>query len=256
MNISESIQSENRDEARVKAYVISMPDAHVRRESMRSQLDCTGLDWRFFDAHTTLIDGLSLERKCWPRVNGRELKNSEIGCYASHYDVMQNFANDNTVDVAMVFEDDAVIDIEYISNVAEILSLARRYGYIKFNTSLIAPSSLVYIQGRRRLLRFRKSVYGGLAYVIDKKTARRFVDHLRKVRRPVDMELDRFWAHGVPILCLYQPVAIESSKPTQIGDRSFTVKGWNRVVWKFNNQIEKLRCLFSNLLYDVKIRKV
>ncbi len=246
----------NTGEIRTKTYVISMRDASERREEMKRQLDKSGLDWSFCDAHDAPITDLICERSSWLRSIGRPLNDRELGCYSSHYDNLTKFVSDDSADIALVFEDDAVIDIEHLANINGLSELVARYGYIRLNAQNLAKASLVYIQGRRRLLRFRKSVYGTLAYALDKKTAKHLLIHLRKVRRPIDMEIDRFWDHGVPILCLYQPVAIESSKPTQIGQRNFSVSGLNWFAWKIMNQVEKLRCIYANLLYDLGIRSV
>ena len=236
--------------------VISLPSSGLRRQQMSLQLDEIGIPWQFFDALDSLSSCLIAHAGSWPIMNGRMLRESELGCYASHYELLMMHSKADEDDILIVLEDDAILDTTYFKAVDDIINLTRQFGYVKFNGQLIAQSSEVYIQGRRRVVRFHNKVHGSLAYAIDRRTAIRFCKHLKNVFRPIDIEMDRFWAHGIPVLCLYQPVAIERSAPTGIVGREFTVSGRTWLLWKINNQIEKIRCFSANLCYRVGLKRV
>jgi glycosyl transferase family 25 len=225
------------------AFVISMTSAGERRSRMRAQMEHIPANWEFFDAHLSPIPELVLHPDKWRRINGRLLNKAEIGCYSSHYALWSRHSQAADDDLMLVLEDDALIDTDYLSDLAPLRTIMQRFGYIRFHCHLIAPAQTLYYQDRRRVLRFKRKVHGTLAYCIDAKTARTFRDRLKHVYRPVDVEMDRYWVHGVPIFCLYPFVAIERAAPTQIAGRDFERGALSdHVRWKFNNQVEKLRC--------------
>jgi len=234
---------------------ISMANSATRRQRMAAQLNETGLPWRFFDALRGPTDDLILHKRLWLYLNGCTLLDNELGCYASHYQLLKLHAASTEDDILVILEDDAILDTLFFKDVSQIVNATRRYGYLRLNAQMAANYSEVEILGRRRIIRYRAKVHGCLAYAITPKMAARFVQHFKHVYRPIDIEFDRFWQHHVPILCLYQPVAIEASAPTSIPGRGFTVTGLDRIIWKVNIRIENLRCFFANCLYDLKIRR-
>ena len=73
------------------------------------------------------------------------------------------------------------------------------------------------IEARRFLVEYAAYVHGTQGYVISRAGAERFVRHCRRVRRPVDNELDRAWDHGVPCLALFPFPLTEISTGSTIG---------------------------------------
>ena len=210
---------------------------------MEAQLRTLPIAWEFFDAHTGPAPELTLHEDRWQRLNGRTLNAAEIGCYSSHYTLWREHAKAPDDDVMMILEDDGLLDTDYLGDLAPLREIVRQYGYIRFHCHLIAPARTLLHQDRR-------PVHGTLAYCLDARTARRLTERLRHVYRPVDVEMDRYWEHGVPITCLYPFVALERAAPTQIGARGFrrgnTV---DHVHWKVRNQVDKVRRRAAELGY-------
>ncbi len=226
----------------ITARVISMATAVERRQRMSEQLDSLPIAWEFFDAHTGPAPELVLHEKSWQRINGRMLNAAEIGCYSSHYTLWREHAKAPVDDIMMVFEDDGLLDTDYLADLGPLREIVGRYGFVRFHCHLIAPAQTLLAQGRRRVLRFKRPVHGTLAYCLDGRTARRLTERLRPLYRPVDVEMDRYWQHGIPITCLYPFVALERAAPTQIGERGFQRgSAVDHVHWKVRNQVEKLR---------------
>lgn len=219
---------------------------------MDQQLSRLSIPWSFFDAHELPSPSLNLCSGRWIRTNGRMLTAAELGCYSSHYSLLATHAARPDEEVLIVLEDDALVDCDYLGDQTEVLRLVKQYGYIRLNAQMAAPPEEVEILGRRRLVRFKKKVHGTAGYAVTARTARIFVEHLCNVLRPIDVEMDRFWDHKIPILCFYQFVVIERSAQTQIADRSRAkLSTSDFLVWKMCNQIEKLRCLFMNLRFSI-----
>ena len=234
----------------VTARIISMRDSGPRRERMAEQLQPLPFAWDFFDAHTSPVSELVVHEDRWQRINGRMLNAAEVGCYSSHYTLWREHADSSTEGILMVLEDDAILDTTYLAEPALLQDLVQAYGYVRFHCHLIAPARTLHYQDRRRVLRFRRPVHGTLAYCLDRRTARRLVDRLQHVYRPVDVEMDRYWVHGVPINCLYPFVAIERAAPTQIGSRSFRRGNLvDHLHWKTRNQMEKAGRWTAELAY-------
>src|SRR3954467_10155550 len=72
--------------------VISFPDS-VRRERIRANLEPLSIPWTFFDARREPRDHLPrYSNRESVRFWGRGLSKSEIGCAASHIDVLTELA--------------------------------------------------------------------------------------------------------------------------------------------------------------------
>jgi len=242
--------------APVTVKIVSLAGAEARRRQMQAQLSSLPIPWAFFDAHTAPSPPLVLHEETWRRINGRPLETSEIGCYSSHFTLLCEHAAKPDSDILIVLEDDAILDPDFFHDVEAVSAIVREFGYIRLNAQIAAPSAEVKILGRRRIVRFLKKVHGTAGYMIDAKTARRFAAHLKDMYRPIDVEMDRFWVHGIPIYCLYQFAVMERSAYTQIGTRAFERGALgDRLFWKALNQLEKLRCALKNLWLAVAGRR-
>jgi glycosyl transferase family 25 len=232
----------------LRTRVVSLPAATARRAVIARQLDEAGLEWSFFDAHTDTVPELPVDLAQHLRTIGRHMTASEFGCFSSHWALLGAHAAAADDEVLLVMEDDAVIDPLFFVDTAEVVRLANRYGMIRFNGQLAAPSDDVEILGRRRVVRFKARVYGTLAYAVNARTARRLTARIASISRPIDVAYDRFWHHGVGIYCVYPFPAIESYKQSQIDGRGIEkLPLADFVRWKLYNLFEKARRKGSNL---------
>jgi glycosyl transferase family 25 len=228
--------------------VISLPEAVERRDTIKSQLNRTPLEWNFFDAHASMASELKVASAKLARINGRPLSPGELGCYSSHWSLLAMHAKALPGDVMLVFEDDAIIDPYFFSDPEELIRLGNKYGMLRLSTHLAAPSEEVEILGRRRIVRFKRRVFSGLAYLVSVDVAKVLSEKLSTIHRPIDVEYDRFWAHGTPIFCVYPFAAIESYRDSHLGQREFTKlspREW--FLWKSLNLTEKLRRGWANV---------
>src|SRR3546814_11383087 len=81
-----------------------------------------------------------------------------------------------------------------------------------------------FLQHSRAIVELVGLAYGTQGYAITLEGARRLVEHCRTVRRPIDDEMDRSWAHGLPTLALYPAPILEEAVVSDIGNSRFVAK--------------------------------
>ena len=79
---------------------------------------------------------------------------------------------------------------------------------------------------QRHLIEYVDRVFGGQAYALTRAGAERLIRHCRTVRRPIDDELDRSWAHGLPNLCIF---------PFPVIAQSGVVHHRTRTIWRLRS---------------------
>jgi glycosyl transferase, family 25 len=183
---------------RLAIRIISLAGSDQRRAHMAAQMARVGVPWSFFDARRELPEGLTYTpaRARWNR--GRELTPGEIGCFGSHVSLWRELVADPDLDGLVVMEDDLVIDWSFFGAI-ERFAQNCPLPYVRFYGKL--PVQMTEVQetvGRRRIVTFQRPVYGTQAYWITRAGAQRFLSSIQDVVRPIDDEMDRVWAHGVP----------------------------------------------------------
>lgn len=198
--------------------VISLPDAAGRRAGFAERAGGTTLAWRFFDAHRELGAGLTYTPDDAVVAKGRPLMPGELGCYSSHYHAWQALL-DSPASQMIVLEDDTIVDWTFLEKLAGLDFAARGVSYLR----LFAKRPCAFrlhgeaIEPQRYLVEFAAYAHGTQGYVLTRSGAERFLRHCRRVRRPVDVELDRAWDHGVPSLAVFPFPLTEISTASTIG---------------------------------------
>jgi len=196
--------------------VISLPEAHERRARMTRQLEPLGLDWAFFDGLRHAPPGLPIGR-----LVDRELTAGELGCFGSHHAAWKWFIEENDADYLVILEDDTVIDPDFFAGIDDWF---RALGPVEL-VRLYGQQSRRWKRLRRirnkHLVRYMKAPTGTQAYILTRAGARRLLDVVDRIERPVDDELNRFWTHGVLPYGLFPYPVIECCGPSSdaMGDR-------------------------------------
>ena len=203
--------------------VISLPDAAERRAGFAERARGTALAWRFFDAHRELGPGLSYRPDDAIVAKGRPLMPGELGCYSSHYFAWQALLDSGAAQM-IVLEDDTIVDWTFLEKLAALDFPARGVRYLR----LFAKRPCAFrlhgeaVEPQRYLVEFAAYAHGTQGYVLTRAGAERFLRHCRRVRRPVDLELDRAWDHGVPSLAVFPFPLTEISTASTIGAARWT----------------------------------
>jgi glycosyl transferase family 25 len=216
----------------LKIFVISLERAVERRAHMVRLLKTLGLEAEFIPA----VDGRALtaaDRRQYDsrlaRLNYRsEMTDTEIACYLSHYRIYERICREG-LPMALILED----DIEAAPNLLQLLrELAAQpdpeWTVVRLQTQrgrVLNPPT--HDRGRAvcdlpggALYQIDTHVLGGCAYVIRREAAEIMLEYGRRISRPIDQTLDRYWENGiVPYVVRPFPVRQHPAFRSEIGVR-------------------------------------
>lgn len=209
----------------MKKFVISLENAHNRRQHIKEQFESKNILYAFFDAiNTTQID--TVAKKLDIPITSTQLGKNEIACFLSHASIWQ-LAVDNDYPYVCIFEDDVYLgeDSEcYLNNILEwkpddahILKLEVYNTVIKVNG---ASESLKV--GDRKLVKLAAKHTGCAGYIITLETAHILLNIVRDYEKliPVDHIVFGDFLHNyeaniyqiVPAICI-QSQHYKGAKP-------------------------------------------
>jgi GR25 family glycosyltransferase involved in LPS biosynthesis len=241
--------------------VISFPHS-TRRDRIRESLDAVSLPWRFFDARREP----QASQPCYSnkesvRFWGRSLSRSEIGCAASHLEILTELANSQEQKWLLVIEDDVALDPCFDYRTLVELCKTGGIGYLRlYARHLARPRHVVWL-GQRELIRFKKAPMGTQAYLISTTNARSFVKTVHSISRPIDWEMDRFWENGLYNYALFPFPCLELVTGSSINKRSETdtePSAYERIFWFVWKSKEALRRFVTNVYLrrrDAELRR-
>lgn len=235
--------------------VISFVDS-ARRDRVRANLEPLSIPWAFFDARREPRDHIPHYNNTESvRFWGRGLSKSEIGCAASHLDVLTELAKSTREKWLLVIEDDVALDPGFDYRMLIELCKSAGIGYLRLYARHLARSRHVAWVGQRELVRFTRAPMGTQAYVISSQKARSLVETMRTICRPIDWEMDRFWANGLhnyalfPFPCLELSSGSSVKKQTDFGTEPSMS---DRAVWFCWKSKEALRRWLANRYLSVR----
>lgn len=179
-------------------WLINLPRAVERRESMVSQLNALGLDYTLFEG----VDGVARETEMLASMNapafarnmGRNILLGGIGCYHSHLGVWREFL-ETEAGVALVLEDDVVFHDDFLVALNLGLRAQAHWDILKLNcVRAKLPISQGHI-GHYRLNAYWGPKTGTAAYLIKRETAAKILPAMLPITRATDHEISRFFVH-------------------------------------------------------------
>ena len=198
-------------EAGLRTFVVNMARDVERRQYMMGRLLELGIEAEFIAA----VDGRQLaptDRAAYDhrrslRVYGKEMLDSEIGCYLSHRRLYERMIAEE-IEVALILEDDVRIDPSFPGVVRELLACPfQDWLVIRLDSKrrqVVSPPSAKFLgtqvaafAGGAGLYRLGTHVLGVGAYLIRREGARRMLDYGARIFMPIDQTMDRFWENGV-----------------------------------------------------------
>lgn len=206
----------------LQARVISLETSVDRRRLVAENLKDFQIPWRFFDAlrgddHCVYLPD---EKNQIVRF-GRNLTNSEIGCFKSHVTAMSEFETCPDLKWLLVIEDDVWVDTLFdFKALAEWLE-SQGINYLRLYARRWKSADVVAYWNDRQFIRFKTDPYGAQAYLINRAGAEAFRRSFKSIDMPIDDELGRFWLHGLEIYALFPfPVIERAATSTLQSDRS------------------------------------
>ena len=208
---------------RTRILVVSLRGAEERRQAFRASAREAGLPWEFFDAYESLHPALVCPEDEAIVAKGRPMYPGELGCYSSHHTAWRAFL-DSGAPRMLVLEDDTIVDWGFLEKLVTVDLQAAGIRYLRLYAKRPCAFREVLrdaVERQRTLLEYLDRPLGTQGYVLTREGAERFVRHCRRVRRPLDDELDRSWEHGVPCLGLFPFPVIEQSTASAIEPARF-----------------------------------
>ncbi|PAF53501.1 hypothetical protein BKH42_05485 [Helicobacter sp. 13S00482-2] len=214
----------------MKIFIINLARALDRREFMQKQIDkFEHLDFIFFNAidakngeHHTFE---SFYKKSLAIVNGgRELKESERACYASHFSLWQKCIELN--EPIVILEDDIELLPEFELGLARICDCS--YDYVRLVATDAPKKPFINIDSHFALS--YDELAGAQGYYITPKAAEKFIKGSKYWVLPVDNYMDRISMTGVKTI-LHIPFLIKGDN--EIGDNTTILHRYDKNLKKF-----------------------
>lgn len=191
-------------------WVISLERSTERRTVMHTQLKALGLSHEFVPA----VDGRRLEPPYRERLTAAargqghyELTPGELGCYLSHLNLWQRMCAEG-FDAVVIMEDDVRLADDLPEVLARIEALDRPWDLIRLaGLRLRASLPLRRLNTGRKLAFLLNTACGTQCYCLSRTDADKLLATALPVRRPVDIQIDRFWDNGLAILAV-QPYPV------------------------------------------------
>lgn len=123
---------------------------------------------------------------------------TEKACAASHITLWDQLAEDPEADYYLIMEDDAV----FSANLADILNETdlQEIGFLKLSGKKQRPQKKMQsLSGGRQCVRFAYGPLDTAAYLISRQAAKTLADYCRQLFAPIDIMMDRSYAHGVAV---------------------------------------------------------
>jgi glycosyl transferase, family 25 len=235
--------------AKVEIVVISLPTAAERRRKMDVLFQGTGLNWSYFDAHTSLKhSGLRYDLHEIKQRFGRTLSGPEIAVCSSHVAVLSDFLERGSTEYVLVLEDDVIFDTDFPLDAFSVFCSEKGIDYVRLFGKHYAEAVRLGFFFDRSIVRYLSSPAGAQAYLMSKAGARRFLESYRSIDATVDLAMDKFWALQLPIYSIFPYPIIERYSPTSIPMPPYVreLSGWENLVWQYNRTITKVKKIWAN----------
>lgn len=162
-------------------YVISLSDAHARRETMRVRLNALRIPFAFFDAfdgRKPLGENPILDRRSM-------LTDIQFACALSHMELAKR-VTEGDPDMALILEDDA----DPAPRLPEVISRADAFTFDILKLEGIARANRPFLErghiGGRALRVYSHVSMGTAGYILRRKAARQLLQEIRVVDAPID----------------------------------------------------------------------
>lgn len=186
----------------LRIFVINLPRSVERRKAMERQLSRFGRSVEFFPA----IEGATLRLGNAPEIRDSSLSAGELGCYLSHVEIWRRIVRDS-IEHALVLEDDVTLDDELMSVCEQILSAPLRFDLVRLSRLCEAVGKpMATLPCGRQLLLPSKAPDGTQGYLVNREGAERLLDTIATPSAAIDFRLNQYWENKLRVLLLREPV--------------------------------------------------
>ncbi|ENM3911942.1 glycosyltransferase family 25 protein [Vibrio cholerae] len=184
----------------MKIFVVSLSSSFERRQRMQRQLDQLQIEFEFFDAidgsKPNFLNSDKIDNSITYARKGYHLKNSEVACFASHYELWKRCVALNQP--LIILEDNVDISDDFPTLIDALNNEINQFGYIKLAATFPSNfNSITRLTEHYSLGQYRKKTCGTTAYTLSPKAAKQLIQHAEKFIEPVDDYMEKPWRHGV-----------------------------------------------------------
>ena len=202
-------------------FVINLDRSPERLQRISADLTRLGIPF----ARLAAIEGRDINPDASPhfakgeyeRRHGKHPTPCEIGCYLSHMAAIRRFL-ESDAQFALILEDDAILGDSLPGVLTGLGQLAGHW-----NISLLygnypgLPQRLDRIDRHHELVGFLARETGAVAYALDRKAARVYLDRLYPMSLPFDVDFDRAWDFGIKFRGVMPFPVTTGAFPSDIG---------------------------------------
>lgn len=242
--------------------IISLASRPDRRRQIAAQFDRLGVEgYSFLDAVNgkeqpdhPLFAHYDPVARARVKGRGRDLKPSQLGCFASHYLLWEECVQSG--EPLIVVEDDAILKDNFPQMLAQVPALSQAWPFIwlhEYDRPGRDPSTQIGRVGPFALLRKSKKHSCSVAYLLSPAGAAALLAYCKTWIYPLDDTVFRFYEHGVENIVL-QPacVAQDRESPSDItGPDDVAALPWQD---KIRREAYKARDDVWRLLHNLKFR--
>lgn len=204
-------------------YIISLSPQAENPVKLQASLANQGILAQVFSA----VDGRQKRPKLQGREvynidqaltrHGQELTNSEIGCYLSHYRVIQQ-AYEKGASFVCVLEDDVAIEANFGGVVNDLM--AQDLELVRLMALKLRRRKVVKTLTDGTLLtRPERGVLGTQAYLFNRRGMKKFLDHAWNMYEQIDHVLDHFFLFDLAQYAVEPHIALELPSSSSVAKK-------------------------------------
>jgi glycosyl transferase family 25 len=224
----------------MKVFVINLERSVDRKKHITNELNRFGVEFEIFNA----VDGnvnLKYREKYYSEIirllcYANSLSNSQIGCFASHFELWEKCVaiNENII----ILEDDIDLMLNFKEGMEKIHQNISKLEYIRLWGIFDRKSTLI----NSDIKLYNKGPSGMQGYAITPLAASRLIQHAKIWNQPVDDYIDKYWIHGVLPFCITPHMVMCTDElPSTLTNNSKTktLLKLTRELYKFTHVIRK-----------------
>ncbi len=200
----------------------------------------TRLDWAFHDASTSNTSGLPYDERKAVINCSRPLLRTELGCFSSHFSLWRQCADSDRP--LLVLEDDVDVDWRFLEQMSERYGEYDGFEYLRLASTFKADRVQIGQVVDREVDELLGNPLGMQGYLLRPSHARRLVQGIRRIERPIDDEIDRSWKYGAPNLVVRPPAVTDRNEPSDIvGEKDVRKIQTHSLLFIFAKILEKIK---------------
>jgi glycosyl transferase family 25 len=251
----------------LQAFVINLDRSTERLERISQHLQRLGLPF----TRVAAVDGRqlsdderrrTLDEATYRRRHGMSSLPGELGCYLSHVKAMRAFLASGA-DASLILEDDVQPEPELPQVLQALIECPGRWDMVKISgVHSGTPVRVARLTDRHGLAVMLSRCTGSSAYVVNRRAAQAYVDHLLPMTLPYDHVYDQGWRFGLkvrmvsPLAARHDAQVATTITPAASGaSRKFHwSRRWPTYAYRLGNEWRRLRYAIAQLWLERRAR--